>query len=111
MDRLERTVIQLVEARRLADFDDVAHGRLALLLLDNIAETLLDRCAREALIEAGWYSNALKKLADINAAENEKLTALREELESKAVSEEISIVSWSTSAMKEIGCSHFGSSS
>jgi hypothetical protein len=86
VDRLERTVVQLVEARRLADFDDVPHGRLALLLFDNAAETLLSRRAKEALIEAGWYGNALKKLAHIEV-EDEKLAAFREELESKAVSE------------------------
>jgi hypothetical protein len=45
VEHLERTGIQLMGARRLADFDDVAHGRLALLLLDNAAETLLDRRA------------------------------------------------------------------
>jgi hypothetical protein len=87
MDRLERIVVQLVEARRLADFEDVAHGRLALLLLDNAAETLLKRRASEALVEADWYGNALRKLADINAEDDEKLNALRQDLETKTVSE------------------------
>jgi hypothetical protein len=50
VDRRERTVVQLVEARRLADFDDVPHGRRALLLLDNAAETLLYRRAKEVLV-------------------------------------------------------------
>lgn len=31
--------VQLWEARRLASYDDVPRGRLALLLLDNAAET------------------------------------------------------------------------
>lgn len=87
MERLERTVIQVVEARRLADFKDVAHGRLALLLLDNAAETMLYRRARTALIEAEWYGNALRSLADIQENDNEELRAFREELESKSVSE------------------------
>ena len=61
-ERLERIVVQLVEARRLANFNDVAHGRLALLLLDNVAETLLSRRAEEALIWADWHGNLLKTL-------------------------------------------------
>lgn len=42
-DRLERVVVQLVEAGRLADVGDVPHGRLALILLDNLAEVLMHR--------------------------------------------------------------------
>lgn len=43
MERLERVVVQLVEAKRMAQYRDDAHGRLALLLLDNIVETLFYR--------------------------------------------------------------------
>lgn len=46
MDQLERTVVQLPEPKRLISLDDVAHGRLALLLLDNAAETSLRRSAQ-----------------------------------------------------------------
>ena len=42
-DRLERVVVQLTEAGRLADVGDVSHGRLALILLDNLAEVLMHR--------------------------------------------------------------------
>jgi hypothetical protein len=85
VERLERTVVQLVEARRLADFEDVSHGRLAPLLLDNAAETMLYRRAKEELIYASWYGNALKKLEPLDDAENEDLKTLREELNAKAV--------------------------
>jgi hypothetical protein len=84
---LERTVVQLVEARRLADFDNVPHGRLALLLLDNAAETMLYRQAKEALGWAGWYSKMLKQLGPFEDGDDEDLKALREGLESKTVSE------------------------
>jgi hypothetical protein len=43
MDQLERTAVQSWEAKRLAEYEDVAHGRLAMLLLDNAAETCLMR--------------------------------------------------------------------
>lgn len=79
-------MVQLVEARRLADFGDVAHGRLALLLLDNAAETMLYRKAKTALSEADWYGNALRSLADIPENDDEGFKAFREELESKTVS-------------------------
>ncbi|UXA08307.1 hypothetical protein KXD96_09555 [Mycobacterium sp. SMC-2] len=87
MDRLERTVVQLVEARRLTDFGDVAHARLALLLLDNAAETLLDRRADLALDEAKMYSNALRSLGPVGEDDPEELKAFRAELASKTVSE------------------------
>jgi IstB-like ATP binding protein len=41
VEQLERFAVQLVEAKRLAGPGDVAHTRLALLLLDNLAETLM----------------------------------------------------------------------
>jgi hypothetical protein len=85
--RLEGIVTQLVEARRLADFDDVAHGRLALLLLDNAAETLLARRAEEALIWADMHSNALRTFDHFGDPQDEDLKAFVEELRAKAVSE------------------------
>lgn len=43
MQRTERVVVQLLEARRFADEGDLPYARLALLLLDNLAEVLLYR--------------------------------------------------------------------
>lgn len=57
MDELERITIQLWEAKRLAEYEDVAHGRLALLLLDNAAETCLMRSSQSFLINAEMYGN------------------------------------------------------
>ncbi|NLA37034.1 MAG: hypothetical protein GX868_15305 [Actinobacteria bacterium] len=78
-----------MEARRLADFNDVAHGRLALLLLDNAAETLLSRRAEEALIRADWHGNLLTTMEREGYSPNEdsKADALLEELKANAVSE------------------------
>jgi hypothetical protein len=71
----------------LADFNDVAHGRLALLLLDNAAETLLSRRAEEALIWADVHGNALKTLERLGVSADEDHQAFIEELRAKAVSE------------------------
>ena len=57
MDELERAVVQLSEARRLAAQGDVAHGRLALLLLDNAAEMSLWRSAKTRMAWAELYNN------------------------------------------------------
>jgi hypothetical protein len=86
VDRLERTVVQLVEARRLMEFDDVPHGRLALLLLDNAAETMLMRRAKESLDWADWYGGLLKQLEQLDA-NNDEVKLLREEIEAKTVSD------------------------
>ena len=55
MDELERAAVQLWEAKRLAEYEDVAHGRLALLLLDNAAETSMMRSAQVAFVHAEMY--------------------------------------------------------
>jgi hypothetical protein len=57
MDQLERTAVQLWEAKRLAEYKDVAHGRLALLLLDNAAETSLMRSAQSSFVYADMYAD------------------------------------------------------
>lgn len=65
MDQLERTAVQLAEAGRLADFDDVPHGRLALLLLDNAIETSLARTARSHLLTAEMYAGMAYVLREV----------------------------------------------
>lgn len=85
MERLERTAVQLWEARRLAAHGDVPRGRLALLLLDNAAETMLRRMADTALVWADLYGGMLRQL-DIVDAQDEKARSLRAELEERALS-------------------------
>jgi hypothetical protein len=65
MEQLERTVVQLWEAKRLAGWGDIAHGRLALLLLDNAAEMSLMRTAQAGLIYAEMYNNMAYLLRDV----------------------------------------------
>ena len=67
VDRLERTVVQLVEAGRYRTSMMFPTGDWRCFYFDNAAETLLDRRAKEALIEAEAYSNALEDLAEIDA--------------------------------------------
>lgn len=66
MEQLERTVVQLAEAERLADFDDVPRGRLALLLLDNAIETSLARTAKHHLLFAEMYADMAYVLRDVD---------------------------------------------
>lgn len=85
MNDLERTVVQLWEAKRLAGFSDVAHERLALLLLDNAAETSLLRSAQGNLQLADMYGVLVSRLADVDP-DDEEGAALRASFEVKTVS-------------------------
>lgn len=79
MDQLERSVVQLTEAKRLAEFEDVPHGRLALLLLDNAAEVSLQRSAQTHLTRADWYGTMAANLLDADATPDaEGLRLLRQ---------------------------------
>jgi len=64
MNELERTAVQLWEAKRLAEHEDVAHGRLALLLLDNAAEISLMRSATSRMRFAEIYGDMAYMLRD-----------------------------------------------
>jgi hypothetical protein len=70
MAQLEGTTVQLLEARRLAEFADVVHGRLALLLLDNAAEISLRRTAASTMEWARLYNNAADQLRDVDPAQD-----------------------------------------
>jgi hypothetical protein len=85
MEALERTTVQLHEARRLAAYDDVPHGRLALLLLDNAAETMLMRSVDHELWWADVCGRLLRQVRSWNA-DGEKAKSLESELEAKALS-------------------------
>jgi hypothetical protein len=84
---LERIIVQLVEARRLANHRDVAHGRLALILLDSAAETLLSRLADHALLWADMHGDRLKTVERYGGPSDPDGQALVEELEAKSVSD------------------------
>ncbi len=85
MDELERTAVQLWEAKRLAEYDDVAHGRLALLLLDNAAETSLMRSTQSSFIYAEMYGNVAHLLRDV-APDDSEGQQLKTEIDAKTLS-------------------------
>lgn len=85
MDELERTAVQLAEADRLATFNDVAHVRLALLLLDNAAETSLMRSSRALFIHAEMYENMGHHLSGIPVEDGEG-QRLKAEIDSRRLS-------------------------
>jgi hypothetical protein len=85
MDELERTAVQLWEAKRLAEYEDVAHGRLALLLLDNAAETCLMRSSQSLLAWAEMYGSMASHLRDVDPDDVEG-QRLKGEIEAKTLS-------------------------
>ncbi len=76
---------QLLEAKRLAGYGDVAHGRLALLLLDNAAEVSLRRTAATTMTWAQLYNNAAIQLRDVDP-EQDGLQELLDEIGARTVS-------------------------
>jgi hypothetical protein len=85
MDELERAVVQLQEARRLAAVGDVAHGRLALLLLDNAAEMSLWRSAKTRMAWAELYNNMAYKMGPVRP-EDEEGQRLKKEIGARTLS-------------------------
>ncbi len=60
MDRLYRTVVQLEEAKKLIEQGDVAHLRLALILLDNAVEVMMHRVIEHELEYSTIYARMLE---------------------------------------------------
>ena len=60
MDRLYRTVVQLEESKRLIEQADVAHLRLALILLDNAVEVMMHRVIEHELEYSKMYARMLE---------------------------------------------------
>lgn len=85
MDQLERTVVQIGEARRLARWGDIPHGRLALLLLDNAAEMSLMRTAEADMLQAEWYSGMAYLLKDVDP-DDEEGQKLKTKINAKTIS-------------------------
>lgn len=80
MAELERTVVQLWEAKRLASRNDVPHGRLALLLLDNAIEISLMREAKSLMAFSSLFNNAARLLSDVSD-DDEEGRRIRREIE------------------------------
>ena len=68
MERLERLVIHVEEAHRLARYEDEAHLRLALMLLDSAAELILHR-AVQGKVDMQYFESRL--LETFNCAEQQ----------------------------------------
>ena len=60
MERLYRTVVQLEEARKLIQQGDVAHLRLALILLDNAVEVMMHRVIEGKMMYSDMYERMLE---------------------------------------------------
>jgi hypothetical protein len=85
IEQLERTVVQIWEARRLAAWSDIPHGRLALLLLDNAAEMSLMRPAEASMIYSEMYNNMAYVLRNVEPGDEEG-QKLREEIAAGTIS-------------------------
>ena len=83
MQRLYRTVVQLEEAKRFIIDGDVAHLRLALILLDNAVETVMSRYIDDKFRWARMSARTLEMFpAGPLDGEGE---ALRRDIEEKAI--------------------------
>jgi hypothetical protein len=60
MERLYRTVVQLEEAKKLVEHGDVAHLRLALILLDNAVEVMMHRVIEGEMMHSDMYARMLE---------------------------------------------------
>ena len=60
MDRLYRTVVQIEEAKKLIEQGDVAHLRLALILLDNAVEVMMHRVIEGEMMYSDMYARMLE---------------------------------------------------
>jgi hypothetical protein len=64
MERLHRTVVQLEEAKRFIQCGDIAHLRLALILLDNAVEVMMHHVIEDALRHSEAYERMLQTFPD-----------------------------------------------
>jgi hypothetical protein len=85
VDYLDRLGVQLAEARRLAKHGSVSRSRLALLLLDNAAETLLRSSAEVYLTWAKFHSDLFRQVEHA-AADDAEGQALIQQLRPLVVS-------------------------
>ena len=83
MQRLYRTVVQLEEAKRFILDGDVAHLRLALILLDNAVEAIMSRVIDDKLGRARMYARLLENFA--SGALDAKGEALKREIVERVI--------------------------
>jgi len=83
MERLRRTVVQLEEAKRFIVDGEVARLRLAVILLDNAVEVMLQRRVSEDLGRANTYARMLQKFPD--GPLDAKGEALRQEIAAETI--------------------------
>ena len=60
MERLYRTVVQIEVAKETIQRGDLAHLRVALILLDNAVEVMMHRVIKDELFHAEWYERMLR---------------------------------------------------
>ena len=66
VDRLYRTVVQIEEAKKLIEQGDVAHLRLALILLDNAVEVMMHRVIEGEMMYSDMYARMLENFSANN---------------------------------------------
>ncbi len=80
---MRRTVVQLEEAKRFILDGEVAHLRLALILLDNAVEVMFHRRVSEDLSRANMYARMLQRFPD--GPLDAKREALRQEIAAEII--------------------------
>jgi hypothetical protein len=83
MERLRRTVVQLEEAKRFILDGEVAHLRLAVILLDNAVDVILHRRVSDTLQSANMYARMLQRFPD--GPLDGQGEALRQEIAAKTI--------------------------
>ena len=87
MDRLYRTVVQIEEAKKLIEQGDVAHLRLALILLDNAVEVMMHRVIEGEMMYSDMYARMLENFPANNL--DEKGEELRREMATHVVPQKV----------------------
>ena len=78
MERLYRTVVQLEEAKKLVQQGDVAHLRLALILLDNAVEVMMHRVIEGKMMYSDMYARMLENFSAGPLDPNERFVRSRD---------------------------------
>src|SRR5689334_7450292 len=83
MDRLYRTVAQIEVAKQAIQTGDVAHLRVALILLDNAVEVMMHRVVKNEFLHSDWYERMLNNFP--KGPLDEKGEELRREIETEII--------------------------
>jgi len=87
VDRLYRTVVQIEEAKKLIEQGDVAHLRLALILLDNAVEVMMHRVIEGEMMYSDMYARMLENFPANNL--DAKGEELRREMATHVVPQKV----------------------